>query len=165
MHPNVRTFSTHTGYCHVLPDRLVLSKEPVYGESIAQLVPWEGRPLFFPAAALGLLLLVFSWLSFREGKTVIAALAVIFGFLLFRYVMRLTMKQREVVIPRDAIISLTFKNGQPPLTKAFFILRYSNGRGGHRNKVIPLPAFSSRWQDVRDQALEILEEEGLLDNS
>jgi len=162
MNPHARTFATHNGYCHVLPDRIVLSREPVYGEEIAALVPWEGRPWYVPAAAGTLMLLVFTFLCLRSGNTGIGTMAAVIAVLLGRTVIRATFKTREVSIPKDAIFHVRYMKGQPPVTKAYFIVKYKGPRGGNRNKIIPLPAFSSRWQDARDSALEIFEDEGLL---
>ena len=162
MEPSAKSFATQTGYCHILPDRVVLNQEPVYGEAIAPLKPWRGRPLYFPAVALTFALFVFGYLAFRGENQLAAMIAVVVGFLCARYVFRLTFRPQEFVIARDGIFEWKYMAGQPPITKAFFIVKYRSKRGSKRNKVVVLPSFTSRWQDVRDHAMEILREENLL---
>lgn len=156
-----RIFRTKTGYCHILPDKIVLTRNGVIGEMSNAVV---GNSIISPLIiySLFLIYLVYKVITlYNIGETTRAmfhlAIAALILFVLFKSV----SNSATPVIYRNKIKNVIFKKATP-LTRAYFIVVFENGKSKIKKRLIMLPGSMSGGNEATEEALTIMKEEGFL---
>ena len=154
-------FKTKTGFCHLLPDKIVLTREGVAGEAAKRLA---GSSIARPLVIYGLLSafnLHNAWTSFlgkEYGFTFFfAGLSIWFLYSIFRSLNNSAAPE----ISRAAIQKIVFKPAKPGLTRAYFEVIFTENN--HlKKRLILLPGSLSSGSTEAAKALEVFTSQGLL---
>ncbi|WP_417351752.1 phosphoribosylaminoimidazolesuccinocarboxamide synthase [Flavobacterium alkalisoli] len=156
-----KKFKTKTGYCHILPDKIVLTRNGIIGELSNAVV---GNSIVKPLIMYGLFLayMVYKIVTlYNIGEQVQSmfhlAVAALLLFLIFKSI----SNSATPVIYRNTIKSVIFKKATL-LTRAYFIVVFENDKGKTKKRLIMLPGSMTGGDEATGEALIIMNEEGLL---
>src|SRR4051812_2432205 len=134
-----KIFKTKTGYCHILQDKLVLTRDGVIG-NLSKLT--MGNKIARPLIIYGLISVGFFYIAFKDftnGQKPEGFFFVLCGLFLSLAVFRSINNTATPVIEREKIKEIKFKKAIPGLTRAYFIVRFENERGQIKQRLIMLP--------------------------
>ena len=147
-------FKTKSGYCQVLKDKIVLTRDGVTG-NVAKVTMGNNivRPLIiYGVISMSLFFLGFK--SFSEGRTLEALFLVIIGFFLIFAIIKSSKNSASPIINRQNIKDIEFKKAVPGATRAYFIIRFENEVGKIKQRLILLPGSLSNGESETQKALE-----------
>ena len=160
-----KTFRAKIGFCHILPDRIVLTR---YG--ITEGVSNEtGRdPIVQTLIIYGLLSLFLFYSAYDAYQKGFVSASIVSGLigLFFIYVVLSGFNLSAVrVIQRDKIKSVQLKKGVIGLTRSRFVVRFENEQGKIKKRLIMLPGSLTGGAAETKKAIKIMAEEGLITES
>jgi hypothetical protein len=158
-----KKFITKDGYCHILPDKIVLTSD---GDPVDDANTTTGNKTYQVLLVYGMLSLgsiYFSVDSFRKNELfkAIAFSAVSLYLLYTLFASRNNSLAR--VIDRKSIKRVIFKKGLPRLTSARFEVSFTDSHGKIKKRLIMLPGSLADGQSGTEHAYKIMVEEKLLD--
>ncbi|WP_210463129.1 phosphoribosylaminoimidazolesuccinocarboxamide synthase [Rufibacter roseolus] len=157
-----KIFKTKTGYCHIFPDKIVLSRDGVAG-SVAKVTVGNSITrilLIYGLIAAFLLYLAFD--SYQDGQTTVAVLQVLLGIYLLVNVSRSLNNSAEPIIDRNRIQNIKLKKAVPGLTRSYFEVNFLNEENKIKKRLIMLPGSLSNGKEETEKAIQIMKEENLL---
>ena len=156
-----RTFRTKTGFCHVLEDKIVLTRDGIIG-SVSQSA--VGNRILRILIIYGILVagLVYVAIdSYLKGAPILAAILGLLGCYLLVAIFRSRNNSGTPIIERKDIRKVIFKPGTTGLTRGRFeVLFDENGR--QKTRLILLPGSTTDGKSEAEKALQIFCTEGLL---
>lgn len=158
-----KVFRTKSGYCHLLPDRIVLTRTGVIG-NLAKVA--AGSNSIYRILILWMAIAVFAAVTaydyYRQGNQPVATMfAVIAGYLLISIIVS-RKNSTTPVIMRDSIISVSLNKGLPGLTRARFIVTYKDEKGKELKRLIILKGTLKKNKGEIIAAEEMMREENYL---
>ncbi len=157
-----KKFRTKTGYCHILSDQLVLSRDGVVGH-LAQMTVGNGMTrIFLIYGALSALLLFFAFLSYQNGETMWAILEAAMALFLLNAILLSRNNSATPIIERSKIKSMKLNKGIRGLTRARFVVKFVSESGKIKTRIIMLPGSLSEGITETEKAIKLLNEENLL---
>jgi len=151
-------FKTKTGYCHILPDKIVLTRDGVIGD-LAKLTTGNSiKRLHVIYIILGIVFLYFGYRAI-ESNMFIAALDVALGILLLSNVLRSLRNSATPVIERKQIRGMEFTKGVKGISRSYFVVYFQDEKGRLMKRLIMLPGALSNGDNETAKALEIMQRE------
>lgn len=151
-----KTFKTKTGFCHILPDKIILTPNEVIGNDAT--VPVKNhlpRPFtIYAGISTGLILAAFS--CFKEGQNVPAILYLSIGIFLIWKVTRSFNNSAASIIERKQIKSIAFRNTFIWTSRSYFVVHFENEQKKIKQRQIHLPGTFNNGKDEREKALQIM---------
>lgn len=152
------TFRTKTGFCHILADRIVLTRDGFPGKVAAVTVGDNTSRILIFYAVLALGLLYFAYDSFQNDQMVAA---VVFGsvglYLSYAVISSLNLSATPVILRAD-ITKVKFKKGLPGFIRPRFEVRFRNESGKIRKRLIILPGIRDGGKHESEKALKLFED-------
>lgn len=156
-----KIFKTKIGFCHVLPDKLVLTREGAVGEAAEKLIGTSiARPLII-YGLVGAFLLYNAFQSFSEKEYGITILFAGVSIWLLYGIGSSLNNSATPEISRTAIQKVIFKSARPGLTRACFEVFFTES-GVIRKRLIFLPGSLNDGPIETAKAVEMMKSEGLL---
>jgi len=156
-------FKTKTGFCYVLPDRIILTREGVLGKFANA---YSGKGVTNSLIIQLILIGVIFYLGFieykRENYVSIGFYGMIALILSYGVVTSLN-NSGTPVIDRNKIKEVKFKKGAPGATRARFEVFFENEEGKVKKRLILLPGTLSQGEEEADKALALFKSEGYLE--
>jgi hypothetical protein len=119
-----KIFKTKTGYCHILKDKLVLTRDGVIG-NLANVK--MGNNIARPLIIYGLISVAFFYIAFKyftNAEKPEAFLFLLCGVFLSLAIFRSINNSATPVIEREKIKEIKFKKAISGLTRAYFMIRF-----------------------------------------
>lgn len=158
-----KVFQTKTGFCHILPDRLVLTRDGVVG-SVSQVVVGNrlGRILIIYGLAVAFFLFM-AFSKYQEGKLIEATFFLVFS--LFHVLIILASRNNSAapVIERSRIRKVVLKKAVPGLTRTRFEVFFEDEKGRIKKRMILLPGTLTGGQEETKKAVKLMQEAGLIE--
>jgi hypothetical protein len=154
-----KIFKTKTGYCHILPEKIVLTRNGVVGD-LSKLA--MGNNIARPLVIYGILSIGFFSLSvqgFNQGLYIPAFLFILLGLLLVFGIYKSLNNSATPVIDRDKIKNIEFKKAVPGVTRAYFIVQFTAEDGKIKQRLILLRGSLFGSQLETENAFRIMAEE------
>ncbi len=158
---NEKTFKTKLGYCHILPDKIVLTKNGVIGKtpkifSISMIT----RLLFYGIISMALFYSAYiNYMRGETGKTFVYSLV---GIYLVYGIIKSLNNSATPIINRKQIKSVKFHDAKPGITRAYFEVLFENENGKLKKRLIMLPGSLSCKKNETEKALEVMKSENLI---
>ena len=162
---NEKTFRTKTGFCHILPDKIVLTRDGIVGD-IAKLTVGNNiaRPLII-YSVLSLGLLYFAYDSYKTGQTFDSIFFGALGFFFIYGVLASINNSATPIIERNRIAEVKFKKAIVGITRSRFEVMFKDENGKLKKRIIMLPGSLTDGQNETEKAIRIMNEEKLLISS
>jgi len=161
---NEKIFKTKTGFCHILPDKIVLTRDGIIG-NVASVTVGNSIPrilIIYGTLAIGLFYSVFENYKNRQ-----IAPAIIFGllasYLVYGIVTSLNYSATPIIY-RQKIQKVKFKKAITGLTRSRFEVSFENEQGKIKKRLIMLPGSLTGGQNETEKAIEIMTAENLITN-
>ena len=165
MESNEKIFRTKTGFCHVMPDKIVLTRDGIRGNAAKVMVGNSISRILIIYGVISCGLFYFAYKSYTIGQIV---QTIFFGFLgvflLYGIVMSINNSSASI-IERNKIRNVIFKRAIVGLTRSRFEVLFENEQGKVKKRLIMLPDSLSDGQNETEKALKIMTEAGLITNS
>lgn len=159
-----KSFSTKTGTCQILPDKIVLSRDGLKG-SVAKLT--FGNSLTQTLIVYGIMLMLvfyFALESYGEGNIIQSILFVFLGLYLIIGLIKSRNISLDSTIERNRITEVKFYRAVPKLTRSRFEIYFKNENDKIKKRLILLPGNLNKGQEATENALQIMREEKLLED-
>ena len=157
-----KVFRTKTGYCHLLPDRIVLTRTGVVGDLAKAAVGNSIYRILILWAAIAVFAGVMAHNYYQqENKPVSTMFMVIAGYLLISIIVSRKNSTASVIM-RNSIISVTLNKGLPGLTRARFIVTYKDEKGRELKRLILLKGTAKKNKEEIEKAEQVMRAEGYL---
>lgn len=161
-----KTFRTKTGFCHVLPDKIVLTRNGILGSVAAVTV---GNTISRTRVIQGILTLGLFYAAFYSYQNrnlfmfhrpfLFLALA---GYLIFNIVRSFKLSATPI-IERAQISQVVFHEALRGLIRPYFEVFFENEKGRIKKRLILLPGSLMDSQRAEtEKALQIMKEEGII---
>lgn len=155
-------FKTKTGFCHVLPDKIVLTRDGMagtvakvtVGSSISRIL------IIYGALSIGLLYLAFN--SYTDGLTAPSIVFGCLGLYLGYGVISSINNSATPVIDREKIKAVKFKKAVVGLTRSRFEVLFEDDQGRIKKRLIMLPGSLTNGQSETEKAIQIMKNERLM---
>jgi hypothetical protein len=161
---NERKFKTKTGFCHILPDRILLTRDGSIGNVSNAVVGNNITKILLIYGGLSIGLLYFSYDSYKNEKLVQSILFLLVGLYLIYGTINSINNSAALIIDRNKIRDVKFKRGVAGLTRARFEVYFQDENGKIKKRLIMLPGSLSDGQRETEIAIRIMTEENLISN-
>jgi hypothetical protein len=158
---NEKVFRTKTGFCHVLDDKIVLTKD-IHVDSVAE-VPRNAVAMslaIYGVLAIGLFYLAF--VGFQKGSILSPAMLTLIGLFLVYGILTSTNNSVEPILEREKIKSVKLRKAITGLTRSRFEIMFEDNNGRTKKRLIMLPGSLTGGDAATERAVKIMTEEGLL---
>ena len=159
--PEEPVFRTKTGFCHILPDRIVLTRDGVVG-SAAQAVSSSLPRLLAIYGLLALALFYMSYDSYRTGSAWQAGFLSLLGLSLAYGILTSLNNSATPVIERSRIRRVRFHPSRPGITRTYFAVFFADENGRDKKRLIMLPGTLAGGKEETAKALQIMRAAKLL---
>ncbi|MFV0530757.1 MAG: phosphoribosylaminoimidazolesuccinocarboxamide synthase [Flavobacteriales bacterium] len=157
-----KIFKTKIGFCHILPDKIVLTRDGIIG-NVAKVTVGNNvsRILWiYGAITIGLFYLVFN--SYKNGQIFQPIfLGLIALYLLYGIITSLN-NSATPIINRNKIQQVKFKKAIKGLTRSRFEVLFEDENGKMKKRLIMLPGLFIDRENETEKAIKIMTEEKLI---
>lgn len=156
------TFKTKTGFCHILPDKIVLTRDGIIGH-VAKVTVGNNISrilIIYGGLSLGLFYFVFD--SYRKGQIAQSILFGILGIYLIYGIVNSINNSATPIIYRQKIKEVKFKKAFVGLTRSRFEILFEDDQGKIKKRLIMLPGTLTDGQNETDKAIKIMTDQKLI---
>ena len=154
-------FKTKTGYCHILPDKIVLTRnenlgnlsELIVGKSIIKIL------IIYGFISIGMIYL--SVTNYQNGKMILSIICGVMALYVIYGIIRSLNYSAEPIIDRDKIKSIEFKNAKTGISRAYFKINFIFNEK-LKTRLIMLPGSMNNGKVETEKALKIMSDNGLI---
>ena len=157
-----KIFKTKTGFCHVLPDKIVLTRDGIIGNVAEATVGNRMHRVLITQSILSICFLYFSFTHDQKGFTFQSVLLVLFGIFLVYSVLGSLNNSVTPIIERKKIKSIELKKALSGVTRSRFVVKFEDKNGKIKKRFIILPGSLQNGPRETQKAFEIMKSENLL---
>lgn len=157
-----KTFKTKTGFCHVLPDKIILTRDGIIGNVAKVATGSHISRILTIYGALSLGLFYFAYDHFIKEQTTPAIIFCLAGIYLAFGIAKSIRNSATPVIDRQKIREVRFKKAIPGLTRSRFEVFFENEQGRIKKRLIMLPGSLSGGENETEKAVQIMTGENLI---
>jgi len=126
---NEKTFKTKTGFCHILPDKIVLSRDGIIGNAAKVTVGNNISRILVIYGGLSMFLFYSAFNSFQKGQIPISVLYGIVGLFLIYGIFTSLNNSATPIIERNKIKGIKLKKAILGLTRSRFEVLFEDDNG------------------------------------
>jgi hypothetical protein len=161
---NEQTFKTKTGFCHILSDKIVLTRDEIIGD-IAKVIAENKIPrILIIYAGISIGLFYFTFDSYKNGQITLTLFFGILGIYLIYGIINSINNSATPIIDRNKIKAVKFRPAISGLTRSRFEVFFETENGKIKKRLIMLPGSLSGGQNETEKALKIMKDEKLITN-
>lgn len=155
-----KSFKTKTGFCHILPDKIVLTRDGVVGTVAKVAVGNNISRILIIYGAITVGLFYFGFKSYQNDQILLPILFGLIGLCLIYGIANSLNNSATPIIDRQKIREVNLKKAIKGLTRSRFEVIFEDENGRTKKRLIMLPG--SMTNDETEKALRIMKEEQLL---
>ena len=165
MNNNEKIFKTKTGFCHILPDKIILTRDGIIG-NIAKVTVGNNLPrILITYGCISIGLFYFAFDSYKNGQIIPMLLFGLIGIYLVYGIISSTNNSATPIIDRSKIKNIKFKAAIVGLTRSRFEVFFETENGKIKKRLIMLPGSLTGGKSETEKALIIMREEKLITNA
>jgi hypothetical protein len=162
MEDTSQKFKTKTGFCYILPDKIVLTSDENLG-NVDDLKSGKKNYLFLGIyMVIASVLLYWAYQEFLKQNWVFVVLYGFVGLLLWMRIIQSRNLSATPVIERNTIKKITFFPAKKFLTRAYFKVDFQEQLKKPESRLIMLPGSLSGGNDATEIAIEIMKKNNLI---
>lgn len=159
---NKNTFKTKTGFCHVLPDKIILTRDGIIGNVTKVTVGNSIRRILLIYGGLSLYLLYSAYKQSQKGQLPMSILFGIVGLFLIYGIFTSLNNSATPIIERNKIKGIKLIKAKFGITRSRFEVLFEDDNGKIKKRLIMLPGSMTDGQNETENAIRIMMEEKLL---
>jgi hypothetical protein len=157
-----KKFITKTGFCHILPDKIILTSDGVIG-NVAKTIVGNGiNRILLIYSGISIFLMYSAYSSFKNNEQLSAVFFSAIALYLIYNVFKSINNSATPIIERNKIKEVKFYNGKVGLTRSRFEIKFEDENGKLKNRLIMLPGSLNDGKKETENALEIMKKEKLI---
>ncbi len=157
-----KTFKTKTGFCHILADKIVLSRDGIVGNVAKVAVGNNITRILIIYGIITLGLFYFAFNAFQNGQTLQPIIFGLLGLYLIYVIFNSLNNSAIPIIDRKTVKDVRFKKGITGLTRSRFEVMFQDEKGNIKKRLIMLPGSMTNGHNETEKAVKIMKEEKLL---
>ena len=161
---NEKTFKTKTGFCHILPDKIVLTRDGIIGNVAKVTVGNNISRILIIYGGLSLGLFYFAFDSYKNGQIAGPIFFGLLGIYLIYGIINSVNNSATPIIDRDKIKDVKFKKAILGLTRSRFEVFFEDENDKTKKRLILLPGSLTDGQNETEKAIKIMTDEKLITN-
>ena len=161
---NENTFKTKTGFCHILPDKIVLTRDGIIGNVATVTVGNNISRILFIYGGLSIGLFYLAFDNFKNGQIAQPILFGLLGIYLVYGIVNSINNSATPIIDRQKIRDVKFKKAIVGLTRSRFEVLFEDDQGKIKKRLIMLPGSLTDGQNETEKAIKIMTDEKLITN-
>ncbi|MDR7208592.1 phosphoribosylaminoimidazolesuccinocarboxamide synthase [Flavobacterium piscis] len=159
---NDKTFKTKTGFCHILPEKIVLTRDGIIGNISKTIVGNGMSKILIIYSAVALFMFYNAFTYFQNNQNGSAVLFSFLGVFLIYGIIKSLNNSATPIIERNKIKDAQFINGKSGLTHTRFEIMFEDENGKLKKRLIMLPGSLNDGQNETEKAVEIMRSERIL---
>jgi hypothetical protein len=156
-----KKFKTKTGFCHILPDKIILTRDGIIGNVAKVTVGNNISRILIIYSGLSIFLIYSAYNYFQKEQISISVLYGIVGLFLIYAIFASLNNSATPIIERSKIKSVKFKKAAFGITRSRFEILFEENNGKIKKRLIMLPGSMSNGQKETEKARKIMKEEKL----
>jgi hypothetical protein len=161
---NEKTFRTKTGFCHILPDKIVLTRDGIIGNVAKVTVGSNISRILIVYSVLSIGLFYFAFESYTKGRIAQLIFFGIAGVYLVYGIVSSVNNSATPIIDRQKVKEVKLKKAMPGLTRSRFEVLFEDEQGKIKKRIIMLPGSLTDGQSETEKAIKIMTDEKLIMN-
>ena len=157
-----KTFKTKTGFCHILPEKIILTRDGIIGNVAKVTIGNNISRILTIYSILALGLFYFSYDSYEKGQITTTILFGLIGLYLIYGIVTSLNNSATPVIDRQKIKQIKFKKAIPGLIRSRFEVIFQDDNGQTKKRLIMLPGSLTGGQSETERAIKIMADEKLI---
>ncbi|WP_281239946.1 phosphoribosylaminoimidazolesuccinocarboxamide synthase [Flavobacterium praedii] len=159
---NEKTFRTKTGFCHILSDKIILTRDGIIG-NVAKITVGNGisRTLLI-YSTISIFLLYSAYSSLQKGENVSVLFFGLLAIFLIYGIIKSINNSATPIIERSKIKEAKFINAKVGLTRSRFEILFEDENGKLKKRLIMLPGSLNDGTNETEKALTIMKSERIL---
>lgn len=157
-----KRFRTKTGFCHILDDKIILTRDGVIGNLAKATVGKSVTQTLIIYGGLSLLLFYTAFNSFKIGEIGLPIFLTLIGFYLVYGIFTSLKNSATPIINRSNIKEIKFKKAILGITRTRFEVMFEDEDGQIKKRLIMLPGSLNNGANETKKAIEIMSSENLL---
>lgn len=157
-----KTFKTKTGFCHILPDKIVLTRDGVVGNVAKVTVGKSIVRILIIYGVMTVGLFYFGFEAYKNGQTLQPILFGLIGVYLIYGIINSLNNSATPIIDRDRIKEVILKKAIKGLTRSRFEVMFEDENRKIKKRLIMLPGSMTDGQSETEKAIAIMKDEQLL---
>jgi hypothetical protein len=162
---NKKTFRTKTGFCHILPDRIVLTRDGNIGNVASVTVGNNISRILIIYGVTSIGLFYFAFDGYRNGQLAQPILFGLIGIYLIYGIINGINNSATPIIDRQKIKEVKFKKAIVGLTRSRFEVLFEDDQGKIKKRLIMLPGSLTDGQNETEKAIRIMTDEKIIANA
>ena len=158
-----KQFKTKTGFCHILPDKIILTRDGIIGNMAKVAVGKSITRVIIIYGGISAFLLYSAFDSFQTGQLPISIFYLIIGLFLMYGIFASFNNSATPIIERKDITSIKLKKAIFGITRSRFEVLFKDENGKIKKRIIMLPGSLDNGKNETEIAKKIMKEEKLLD--
>lgn len=159
---NEKIFKTKTGFCHILPDRIILTRDGVIGNIAKITVGNAISRVLIIYSIISIYLLYNAFTSYQKGEIVSAIVYGLLASFLIYGIAKSVNNSATPIIERNKIKDAKFINSKAGLTRSRFEILFEDNNGKLKKRLIMLPGSLNDGENETEKALEIMKSERII---
>lgn len=161
---NLKKFKTKNGFCHILSDKIVLTRDGFVGNVSEVVVGNKISRILTIYGILSLALFYLAYKGYTNDKVGGALFFGVIGVFLVYGIFKSFKNSATPVIYRDKIQGIIFKPGFPGATRSRFEVFFKDDKGKIKKRLIMLPGSMNEGDNETEKALKVMIDENLIDS-
>lgn len=159
-----KKFRTKTGFCHILSDKIILTRDGIIG-NVAKITVGNGisRTLII-YSVISIFLLYSAYSSFQKGENVSVLFFGLLATFLIYGIIKSINNSASPIIERNKIKGAKFINAKVGLTRSRFEILFEDENGKLKKRLIMLPGSLNDGTNETEKALAIMKSERILES-
>lgn len=158
---NEKIFKTKTGFCHILPDKIILTRDGIIGNVAKVTVGNNISRILIIYGIISVGLFYFAFDSYENEQIIQSILFGLIGIYLVYGITSSINNSATPIIERQKIKNVKFKKAILGLTRSRFEICFEDENGKNKKRLIMLPGSLTNGQNETEKALRIMSEENL----
>ena len=161
---NDKTFKTKTGFCHILPDKIVLTRDGIIGNVAKVTVGNNISRILLIYGGLSIAFFYYSFTSYKNSQIFQPILYGLLGLYLIYGIINSLNNSAKPIIDRNKIREVKLKKTIVGVTRSRFEVYFEDENGKIKKRLIMLPGSMTDGQNETEKAIKIMLEEKLITN-
>ncbi|QKX07475.1 phosphoribosylaminoimidazolesuccinocarboxamide synthase [Aquimarina sp. TRL1] len=157
-----KIFKTKTGFCHILSDKIILTRDGIIGNVAKVTVGNTINRVLLIYGSLSLLLLYSAFKSYQDDQIVTPIFFGFIGLYLIYGIITSLNNSTTPIIERNKIKEVKLKKAIFGLTRSRFEVLFEDDNSKLKKRLIMLPGSMNDGQNETEKAIRIMVEEKLL---
>jgi hypothetical protein len=134
-----KVFKTKTGFCHILPDKIILTRDGIIGNVAKKTIGNNISRMLLIYSGLSVFLFYTAFKDYQNGETAVSIIFGIIGIYLVYGIIISLNNSATPIVERDKIKNVRLKKAIPGLTRSRFEVLFEDDNNKIKKRLIMLP--------------------------